>query len=309
MSVFDDIKNMSGVGWSFVGGEDISTYKGGGKCRVFEPKSMAELGAVVGASYALFQVPFLLGGGSNVIVADGVVDRVVVSTRHLNKIKLVRVDDKKKLGYVYAECGARVQDVTKIAREFGLGGFEFLWGVPCTVGGVTKMNAGAFSTKMSDYIHKIDILSVDFANWYAFNNRSVNLNATRIDKNEIAWGYRQGVCEIVVGVLFALPFVEKEVSLGLARECLQARRTKHPMLPSVGSVFKNGDVPSGRLIEACGLKGMKIGGAQISAVHANFIVNVGGGSASDFLKLVKLCEREVYCAFGVKLQREFCLLD
>ncbi len=309
MSVFDDVKNMSGVGWRFVGAEDLSTYKGGGKCRVFEPKNVEEFLGVVGASLANWQAPFLIGGGSNLIVADGVCKSVVVSTRWLNKVKLLSVDDKNKVGYVYAECGARVQDVTRFAREFSLGGLEFLWGVPASVGGVVKMNASAFLSQTSDYVSKIDILSVDCANVYQFDGCANNVEIASVDKNEIDWGYRKGVGDTIVGVVFCLPFVDKHKSCKLAKDCLDARRKKQPRLPSVGSVFKNGNVASGKLIEQCGLKGVRFGGAEISPLHANFVVNVGGGTANDFLRLVKLCESEVWCKFGVKLEREFCLLQ
>ncbi len=306
MSVFDDIKDLSGVAYRWK--EGVSTYKGGGKCRVFQPENMAQFEAVVGASYATYQAPFLLGGGSNVIVADGLAERVGISTRRLDKIALVSIDEENKIGYVFVECGATLSQVTKFARQHSLGGLEFLWGVPCTVGGAIKMNAGAFSSKMSDYVHKVDILSADCANWYKFCKGALSLCTTTLYKDEIDWGYRKGVQAVVRSAILALPFVDADRSCKLAMEYLRTRRAKQPLLPSVGSVFENGEVASGKLIDECGLKGLRVGGAQISPLHANFIVNVGGGSASDFLRLVGICEEEVYCNFGTKLKREFCLL-
>ena len=129
--------------------------------------------------------------------------------------------------------------------------------------------------------------------------------------DEIGHDAHQGlgvVDGIVLGAKLKLERVDKSASLERAREYLSMRRAKQPIEPSLGSVFKNGDIPAGKLIEECGLKGTQIGGAKISEKHANIIVNTGGATVSDYLALVKLCEIEVKTKFNIQLEREFKLI-
>lgn len=123
--------------------------------------------------------------------------------------------------------------------------------------------------------------------------------------SEIDWGYRKGAGGIVLGAKMKLIRTKAGESERLARFYLEKRREKQPALPSLGSVFKNGKIASGKLIDECALKGMKIGGAMISEKHANFVVNVGGGSASDYVLLANECKRRVFERFGVELEEEY----
>lgn len=123
--------------------------------------------------------------------------------------------------------------------------------------------------------------------------------------SEIGWGYRKGAGGIILGTKMKLIRSKAGESQRLARFYLEKRREKQPALPSLGSVFKNGKIASGKLIEECALKGMKIGGAMISEKHANFVVNVGGGSASDYVLLANECKRRVFERFGVELEEEY----
>ena len=123
--------------------------------------------------------------------------------------------------------------------------------------------------------------------------------------SEIGWGYRKGAWGIVLGAKMRLRSANVGESERLARFYLEKRREKQPALPSIGSVFKNGKIASGKLIEECALKGMKIGGAMISEKHANFVVNIGGGSASDYVLLANECKRRVFERFGVELEEEY----
>ena len=115
--------------------------------------------------------------------------------------------------------------------------------------------------------------------------------------------------EVVVGAKLRLENISKEASYARAKEFLMKRRAKQPRENSVGSVFKNGALPAGKLIEDCGLKGLQIGGAKISEIHANFIVNTGEATAKDFLALVQIAEKEVKKKFNIQLEREFVLLE
>ncbi len=295
MKDFEDIKNLLGVDGKICEGKCLSTYKGGGRAFVFMPKSVCEFVKIYNALKEENKDIYVLGGGSNTIIKDGFCRSAIISTRELNK---VFVDGDS----VICECGASVSSITKIVRENGLGGLEFLSGVPCSIGGAIRMNAGAFSSQIKDYIDEISILSVDCEN---------SKNAEIINKkgNFGEYSYRNGERNIVLKAVLKLRKMPSEESLALSKKYVGERRKRQPSLPSVGSIFKNGKVASGKLIEECGLKGMQIGGAQISNVHANFIVNVDSGSADDFLALAKLCQNRVYDEFGIILEKEFEIVE
>lgn len=265
-----------------VSAEKITTYKGGGVIKtLYLPETQEEL-------FDVARDCFILGGGSNIIIADGVVDVPVASTALLNK---VWIED----GKLHAEAGAKISKAISFGREYGLGGFEFLSGVPATVGGVVKMNAGAFLRETKDYISKIKVLNGDCAEW--------------LDSSAVDWEYRKGAKGVIYEVEFALENTAREESIRRARGYLCERKNRQPSLPSAGSVFKNADLPAGKYIDLCGLKGKRIGGAEVSEKHANFIVNTGGGSASDYIALANLARKSVEDKFGVKLIREFEVLE
>lgn len=264
-----------------VSAKTLSTYKGGGVIKsLYLPETEDEFLSLQGA--------YILGGGSNVIIADGEISTPVASTKLLNRVWF---ED----GKIHTQAGAKVSSVTAVARSFGLGGLEFLAGVPATVGGIVKMNAGAFLHETKDYVDKIKVSSGFSAKW--------------IDALDITWGYRKGVDGAVVEVVFRLENLSADESRARAKKCVETRMKTQPRLPSVGSVFKKADLPAGKHIDLCGLKGKRIGGAEISALHANFIVNVGGGNASDFLSLARLAEHTVKEKFGITLEREFEVLE
>ncbi len=296
MDIFSLVAKECDIDYILKSGKDLSTFGSGGQVKLFEPKSKGELNRIIEYCKAHDIECFLLGGGTNTIIADKLKeDKIVVSTKGINKVEY-------KDNFLYAECGASIYDVIKCARNNGVGGLEFMLGVPCTIGGMMRMNASAFSSKTSDYLSKIDILNTDC------DNIRHNYIKT-IHRNEIDFGYRKGVRDIVIGGYFALPKISREESELKAREYIKARRKKQPKAKSVGSVFLNGEVPSGLLIERCGLKGVRIGGAEISRMHSNFIINVDNATTKDFLALVELCQNMVYEKFWIRLKREFVLLN
>ena len=277
--------------------KELTTFKGGGSAYVFFPSSGEQLARVYGALKERGYSPIILGGGSNTVIADGRLNVPLISTRGLRNIYKVG-------GRVYAECGARISDVSAALRELSMGGLDFLSGVPATVGGAIRMNAGAFGRQTSEYVREVQILSFDRLKGGEYC-KTVTINA----ENENTFGYRRGVRDIVLGAVFEGEQMSADESLARAREYAAKRAAKQPKLPSCGSVFKNGSVSSGKLIDDCGLKGVSIGGAQISEMHANFIVNTGGATANDFMSLVKLCEERVREKFGITLEREFVYLE
>lgn len=299
MDIKEYIKSQTGVYGTWKSAKEISTFKGGGQAFVFYPQSeekAVELIDVLRAENVDFS---MLGSGSNTLVCDGNCRQVSVCLKGLCGVKF---EGEK----VVCEGGASVAKITLEGRKRGLGGLEFLSGVPCTLGGALKMNAGAFSSQIGDYVTKIDVLNLDCVN--CDKNRIQN-NIREININSKDLAYRKGVDGIVLKAELKLEKKSAEQSINEAREYLRKRQDKQPSLPSLGSVFKNGKIPSGKLIDDCGLKGVKIGGAQVSQKHANFIVNVGGASAKDYLALVALCKKEVFAKFGILLEEEFVTIE
>lgn len=295
MKDFEEIKELLKVDGRVCEGRELSTFKGGGRAFVFMPKNTVEFVKIYSALKEENKDIYILGGGSNTIIKDGKCKSAIISTRGLDNVEVVGKN-------VICECGASVAKVMKVARTHGLGGLEFLSGVPCSVGGAIRMNAGAFSSQTNDYLDEMTILNSDYEK---LNHVEVIIK----NGNIRGYAYRSGEKNIVLSAVLKLREMPIDESVELSKKYVEERRRKQPSLPSVGSVFKNGDVASGMLIEKCGLKGTIIGGAQISQKHANFIVNVGGGSASDFLALVDLCKRRVFDKFGVILHEEFEIVE
>ena len=299
MDIKEYIKSQTGVYGAWKSAKEISTFKGGGQAFVFYPQSVEKAVELIGVLRAENVDFSMLGSGSNTLVCDGNCRQVSVCLKGLCGVKF---EGEK----VVCEGGASVAKITFEGRKRGLGGLEFLSGVPCTLGGALKMNAGAFSSQIGDYVTKIDVLNLDCVN--CDKNRIQN-NIREISINSKDLAYRKGVDGIVLKAELKLEKKSAEQSINEAREFLRKRQDKQPSLPSLGSVFKNGKIPSGKLIDDCGLKGVKIGGAQVSQKHANFIVNVGGASAKDYLALVALCKKEVFAKFGILLEEEFVTIE
>ena len=297
MSIYDEIAAKSRVPYSKMSATLLSTFRGGGVLEhVFAPRNMQEATRLLAVFQSAGETPILLGGGSNVLIADGEVKTPVMLTRFLDKIRIAN-------GYAFCECGAKVSAISRLAREYNLGGLEFLTGVPLTIGGAVKMNASAFGRQIFDFVEGVFVFSRACG-----VQECEYAHICEIKREEIDFGYRKGVDGIVLGAKLKLERVDKSASLEMAREYLSMRRAKQPIEPSLGSVFKNGDIPAGKLIEECGLKGKQIGGAKISEKHANIIVNTGGATASEYLALVRLCEIEVKTKFNIQLEREFKLI-
>lgn len=274
--------------------KQISTFKGGGKAWVFVPQSIEKL-IELARVFCDEKVPFyMLGKCSNTLINDGVCESVLISTKALGKVEICG-------DFAFCESGASVANLISEGRKNGLGGLEFLSGVPCSIGGALKMNAGAFGAQIGDYVCKMRILSLD-----CVKNRTIEVQ--EICSENLHFSYRRGACGIVLDAMLRLDKKDTEKSINEARRYLSFRRKKQPCLPSLGSVFKNGKIPSGKLIDECGLKGRKIGGARVSEVHANFIVNEGGASAEDYLALASECKKNVYEKTGVLLEEEFVVI-
>ncbi len=264
---------------------NFSTYGGKGIiCKIYLPETTLEFANILGKNNGTASI---LGGGSNTLIPDGENQVVVVSTSELQRVEV-------QGNFVRAEAGVRLSKLMKIARENNLGGIEFLSGIPASVGGIVKMNAGAFGAETAVYLDKITVLTADNA---------------KIEKcAPFDFGYRKGACDVVLTAMFKLESVSNEESFEREREFLKRRRNSQPKGRSLGSVFKNTGLGAGYYIDKVGLKGTRRGGAEISTKHANFIVNLGDGSAEDYLYLHDLAKQRVYEEFGITLEREFVIL-
>ncbi len=239
---------------------------------------------------------FILGGGSNVLISDRGFRGLVI---HLKDF-LTDLVEVKGEGEWTVGAGVRLTPWVRRTAHEGFQGVENLIGIPGTVGGALKMNAGAFGGEISEPLISVDVLDARF-------------HLDTLKKREVNFDYRKAPeleDKIILKARFKLQPGDAQALLMKLREILHRRRRRQPLeAPSCGSVFKRpeGDY-AGRLIEAAGLKGTTCGGAQVSMKHANFIVNRAGASAADVLELIKRVKRAVKDAFGVELQREIVLV-
>ena len=235
-------------------------------------------------------IPLMVLGGTNVLIQDKGIRGIVMDLKQLAKIK----EDGHQL--VYAQAGVRLPRLMQFALGRNLTGMEWAAGIPGTVGGGVVMNAGTRLGEMQDVLH-----AVDFVTAYGIRKR--------LEASALSFMYRKTKLPkgIVVGAWVQLTSAAKSTIQAVTKEYLQYRKTTQPLtLPNAGSVFKNpiGD-SAGRLIEAAGLKGLRIGDAEVSTKHGNFIVNRGAATAEQVLRLVRTVRDRVTRKFGVRLHLEW----
>jgi UDP-N-acetylmuramate dehydrogenase len=272
-------------------GRYTSLGVGGPADAIATPETQDEVVALV-ALCAEHGVPLqVLGGGFNTLVQDGGLDGVVLRT---NRLRALTLDD---VGLLFAEAGVSHAQLTRLCLERAFHGLEFGAGIPGTVGGWVAMNAGVPE-------HEVGARVVEIVVATPHDGRIV------IPREALRFVYR-GVLgmppgAVVLAARFQLEASDREsIRLSIDRH-LAHRRTTQPIdLPSCGSVFKNpSGEHAGRLIELAGLKGARCGGAQISSVHANFIVNEGSATAADVVALIRRAQDTVRERSGIELVPE-----
>lgn len=237
---------------------------------------------------------FILGAGSNIVI-DDYFDGAIIK---LNGLKKIEVKDN----IITCEAGAMMGTLACTSMDHNLTGLEWAINIPGTVGGSIVGNAGAYKKEIFDSLVTIKVLDE-------------NLQIKSIKKEEIKHSYRHTDLKekpwIVLEATFKLEKGDKEQSLALVRDRKERRLATQPLdMPSAGSVFRNPENDhAGRLIEAAGLKGKKIGGAMVSQKHANFIVNTGGATSNDVKNLIKLVHTQVKEKFNVDLVLEQEIID
>ena len=268
-----------------------TTLRVGGPAEIYvEPASEEELCAIVEFCNSNEVPRMLLGRGSNLLIRDGGIPGVVICLSHPFSSRIEWVDGKLRCG-----GGARLKNVAIEARRNEVTGMEFLDGIPGSVGGALRMNAGAMGSEMFRVVETIRYMDprgivVDApASLIHHEYRSC-----RFFKNHIA------LAATLVGAPGKKADIEK-----LMNECSQKRWKSQPAAPSAGCIFKNPEtVPAGKLVQELGLKGMRVGGAVVSEVHGNFIVNDGGATARDMLQLIELVQQRALQERGIELRTE-----
>jgi UDP-N-acetylmuramate dehydrogenase len=233
--------------------------------------------------------PFLiLGRGSNVLVSDEGIRGAVINLE--TGLSGIRVEGES----IIAEAGVWLQKFVDFCIQHELSGVEMLAGIPGTIGGAVIMNAGAHGGEVSDYVVDVEVLR--------------GCEIIRVPKKDAEFSYRHSAFErdVVLSAVFKLPKGDKDELAKRRRELILKRNETQPLeLPNSGSMFKNPPHTfAAKLIEQAGLKGKRIGNAQISEKHANFIVNLGAARATDIVQLLELIRRTVYQNSGIELELE-----
>lgn len=255
---------------------------------------------------------FVLGGGSNILISDAGIRGLVIHNRcrDVRVACIPDVDTSNAQPYLYTESGAAMAGLARQSTRAGLTGLEWAVSVPGTLGGAVVGNAGAHGGEVKDNLHSAQLLDEngDYREYgvaafaYAYRDSSLKrLKPLRADFKPV-----------VLSANFRLDYADRETVRQRADQFLSHRRRTQPVEPSLGSTFMNplGD-HAGRLIEAAGLKDTRMGGAEISAVHANFIINpsgVGRTTAADVMNLIKHVQATVDAHGGVQLMPEVQLV-
>ena len=265
----------------------FTTYGlGGGAREAFFPKTVREAKNVYRILSEQGKSIEIIGNGSNILASDKGFDGAVISTR--NMCGIVRLSDNRLL----CLAGTKISCLLKYCKDRGLGGLEYLYGIPATVGGAAFMNAGVSGKTISDNIVNVHIYDG---------------HSTVLDNKSCNFGYRRSTMRDIKALILSIilktyPCNVKDINEKLSY--YKNRRCGLPKGKSCGCVFKNPSNDSaGRLIEAAGLKGMSLGGAYVSCEHANFIIN-GGSSAQDVKDLIAYVKARVMEKFGVLLEEE-----
>ena len=269
-----------------------TSFKIGGPCKFFVcPKNISELKKALSICKRNNLNYFILGNGTNLLVDDKGFDGVIISLKHFNKTKI-----RKYAGFTIVSLGPGVNlfNLNKTLLKSQISGLEWSYGIPGSVGGAVKMNAGAYEGQISDFLYEIKYL------------KNGKVHCQKNFKGDYRKGFDDG---IILNVKFKLKkgnMVEIEEKMN---NHLNLRKLNQPYdKPSAGSVFKRSNeiIPS-KLIDEFGLKGMRIGDAMISKKHAGFIVNLGNATSEDVLKLIKLIKL-IFKSQKIDLEEEIIYL-
>ena len=268
-----------------------TSFKIGGAVDIFiSVRSALELSAVLKVCGELNIPYFIIGKGSNLLVSDLGIEGAVISLADMNGVEV-------KGEEIICGAGAALSDVCRAALDNSLMGLEFAYGIPGSIGGAVYMNAGAYGGEMSAVVLSAECLTKD-------------RDIVTVKAENMGFGYRKSVFKengmTVLSTVLRLKKGEKNEIKEKMEDYISRRKSKQPLeYPSAGSFFKRPEgYFAGALIEKNGLKGVCVGGAQVSVKHAGFIINTGGATCEDVKKLGRKVSDMVFSADGVKLERE-----
>lgn len=292
---------------------EYTTFKIGGRARYFfmaREKEELKRALKVAKKYKL--PIFILGAGSNVLISDQGLRGLVIKIQN----KKYKINGQR----IFAEAGLPLSVLVKESTKRGLSGVEWAAGIPGTVGGAARGNAGAFGQSMKDIIEAVEFFDIN------------NFKRLKIKNKKCKFNYRESIFKeknnfIILSVSLKLKKSSKKIVEEKIRGFLAYRQNRHPRQPSAGSIFKGvgikelrknffkkfpevkkalkeKGIPAAFLIVQCKLEGKKIGKVQISEKHPNFIINLGGARAGDVKKLINLIKKKVKNKFGVLLKEE-----
>ncbi len=269
-----------------------TTFRIGGPAKLFiTPMDSRELARVLDLCQSSGISWTILGNGSNLLVSDSGFDGAVIQIG--KGFDAVSIEGCQ----VCAGAGALLAQAARGACDMGLTGLEFATGIPGTMGGAVVMNAGAYGSEMKDVLRSVQVLTGD--------GREIEVPA-----GELELGYRTSSILkngwIVLGVRLLLQKGDRGAIDERVKELTAARKAKQPLgYPSAGSTFKRPEgCFAGKLIQDAGLKGFRVGGAQVSEKHSGFVINRGGATASDVMELCRQVSERVKAQFGVELELE-----
>ena len=297
--LLDELKNITGA-VNVRTDEDMSehaTFKAGGRADVFvTPQSKEEATEIVRLLLMHDEEYTVIGNGSNILVPDeGYKGCIICMGRGEDDITV-------NGNVITAGAGAMLSKVAKTAYDNSLTGLEFASGIPGSVGGAVVMNAGAYGGEIKDVVTSVTLFD-------AVSKKIVTKTAAQME-----FGYRTSIIKthpyVVLEAKFKLAACDRAAIKDIMDELAARRRDKQPLeYPSAGSTFKR---PEGyfaaKLIEDAGLKGLSVGGAQVSEKHSGFVINKGGATATDILELIRMIREKVYENSGVMLETEVVIL-
>ena len=290
-----DVLHMAFPTLEILPGEPLSrhcSFRIGGRCvGLLLPRTVEEIGGALRALQDMGDEPLLIGNGTNLLVTDEPVDRIVIGTE-----RLLQIERDGDTG-VFALAGVPLSRLAAQAAEWGLSGLEFAHGIPGTLGGAVVMNAGAYGGEMKDVAEST-----------MFMDEQGELGA--FHGEEHGFGYRQSAFssggKTVLGCRLELRPGEPEAIRAQMAELMERRKASQPLdKPSAGSTFKRPKTGyAAALIDQAGLKGYRVGDAAVSEKHAGFVVNLGAARFDDVLAVMEHVQSEVLRQFGVELEPE-----
>ena len=270
-----------------------TTFRIGGRAELFcRPKGTEELRTVCRILKEKGVRPFVMGRGSNLLFGDGKLKGIVIQLAE-NQGEIEHISPRE----LYAQSGATLVQLARTARDLGLSGLEFAGGIPGAVGGGIAMNAGAYGGEMKDVTAWVDVLDEQ-------------LEVRRLTPEDCDFSYRHSAFldgeDIILGAAFRLTPESGEIISQRMEEYKAKRVATQPLnYPSAGSTFKRpASGIAAKMIDEAGLKGYTVGGAQVSEKHAGFVINRGGATCSDVLKLMDHVQAVVEERTGIRLEPE-----